>query len=119
MNPVPATWPGTEGELLSAAAFQDELRRITRFRLYPPAGDALLAVVRRIEQNSAHSQSRLLARILAAVTYETGEFRRAEVAALDSATLALVINIMDGYAAGTTTRDDLVRATAAAEAACP
>jgi len=36
--------------------------------------------VKKIEQNPAFSQSRLLTRVLAALTYEMGEFRRAEIA---------------------------------------
>lgn len=104
-------------ELLSAVRFQEELRRVTRFRVHPPVGDPLDAVVKRIEQNPAYSQSRLLTRILAALTYELGEFRRAEVAAFDSETLAMVISLMDAHAAGTSTREDWVRAVDAARAA--
>lgn len=104
-------------ELLSAVRFQEELRRVTRYR--PPllVGDPLDAAVRKIEQNPAYAQSRLLTRMLAALTYQQGEFRRAEVAAFDSDTLAMVITLMDAYAAGTSTREDWVRAVDAAQAA--
>ena len=104
-------------ELLSAARFQEELRRVTRFRAHPPVGDALDATLRRIEQNPAYAQSRLLARVLAALTYETGEFRRAEIAAFDSETLAIVIGLLDAHAGGTSTREEWVRAADAALAA--
>src|SRR5690349_5105817 len=104
-------------ELLSLPRFLEELRRVARFRRDPPVGDPLDAAVRRIENNPAFAQSRLLSRILAALTYQQGEFRRAEVAALDSATLSIVIALMDMHAAGTSTRENWVRAADAANAA--
>ena len=104
-------------ELLSAARFQEELRRVARFRSRLPVGDALAAAVRRIEQDPAFTQSRLLTRILAALIYEEGEFRRAEIAALDANTLALVISLMDAHAAGTSTHEEWICAVDAARAA--
>jgi hypothetical protein len=56
-------------------------------------------------------------RLTAALTYQQGEFRRAEVAALDSETLAMVITLMDAHAAGTSPREEWVRAVDAANAA--
>ena len=106
---------GTES--LSAIRFQEELRRVVRYRTSPPIGDPLEAAVRRITQNPAFTQSRLLARVLRALTYQEGEFRRAEVAALDSDTLAMVIMLMDRQAAGTTTREEWVCAVELARAA--
>ncbi len=104
-------------ELMSAARFQEELRCAARFRPRVLIGDPLGAVVRKIAQNPAFTQSRLLARILSALTYQQGEFRRAEIAALDSDTLAMVITLMDAYAAGTSTREDWICAVDAARAA--
>ena len=105
-------------ELLSPVRFQEELRRVARFfRSRLPVGDPLEATVRKIEQNPAFAQSRLLTRILAALTYQQGEFRRAEISALDAETLAMVITLMDVHAAGTSTREDWVRAADAAKAA--
>lgn len=105
-------------ELLTAVRFQEELRRVARFfRSRLPVGDPLEATVRKIEQNPAFTQSRLLTRILAALTYQQGEFRRAEISALDADTLAMVVTLMDVHAAGTTTREDWVRAADAAKAA--
>jgi hypothetical protein len=105
-------------ELLSGAGFQEELRRVARFfRSRPPVGDPLEATVRKIEQNPAFTQSRLLTRILAALAYQQGEFRRAEISALDADTLAMVVTLMDVHAAGTSTREDWVRAADAAKAA--
>ena len=104
-------------ELLSIPRFLEELRRVARYGRALPVGDPLAAVVRRIENSPALTQSRLLARILGALTYQQGEFRRAEVAALDSETLAMVITLIDVHAAGTSTREDWVRAVDAANAA--
>jgi histidine ammonia-lyase len=104
-------------ELLSVPRFLEELRRVARYGRPLPVGDPLAAAVRRIENSPTLAQSRLLARILTALTYQQGEFRRAEVAALDSETLAMVITLMDAHAAGTSTREDWVRAVDAARAA--
>ena len=104
-------------ELLSPPRFLEELRRVARYGRALPVGDPLAAAVRRIENSPALTQSRLLTRILAALAFQQGEFRRAEVAALDSETLAMVITLMDVHAAGTSTREDWVRAADAARAA--
>jgi hypothetical protein len=104
-------------EFLSIPRFFEELRRVTHFRRDAPIGDPLDAAVRRIESNPAFAQSRLLTRILAALTFDEGKFRLAEVAALDAATLSIVITLMDAHAAGTLAREDWVRATGAAKAA--
>ncbi len=104
-------------ELLSVPLFLEELRRVARYGRALPVGDPLAAAVRRIENGPAFTQSRLLTRILAALTYQQGEFRRAEVAAFDSETLAMVITLMDVHAAGTSTREDWVRAVDSAKAA--
>jgi len=104
-------------ELLSAARFQEELRRVARFRSRIQVGDPLDAAVRKITQNPAFTQSRLLARILAALTYQEGEFRRAEIAAFDSDTLNMVITLMDAHAAGTSAREEWIGAVDAVKAA--
>jgi hypothetical protein len=104
-------------ELLSATRFQEALRGIARYRSQVPVGDPLDVAVRKITDNPAFTQSRLLARMLVALTYQEGEFRRAELATFDSDTLAMVITLMDVHAAGTTSRERWVRATDAAKAA--
>ena len=104
-------------ELLSASRFLEELRGVARYGRALPVGDPLAAAVRRIENGPVLAQSRLLARILTALTYQQGEFRRAEVAALDSETHSMVITLMDAHAAGTLTREDWERAVNAARAA--
>jgi hypothetical protein len=104
-------------ESLSIPRFLEELRRVPRDGRAQPIGDPLAAAVRRIENSPAFAQSRLLIRILAALTYQQGEFRRAEVAALDSETLAMVITLMDVRAAGTSPQKDWVHAVDAARVA--
>ena len=104
-------------ELLSAARFQEELRSVTRYRSSRPIGDPLEAAIKKITDNPAFTQSRLLARVLVALAYEEGEFRRAELATFDSDTLAMVIILMDAHADGTVPRGDWVRAADAVKAA--
>ena len=104
-------------ERMTAVQFQEALRHAGRFRSRSLVGDPLAAAVKRIEQNPTFSQSRLLARMLSALAYGSGEFRQAEVAAFDSETLAMVIGLMDAHAAGTPTREDWARAVDAATAA--
>ena len=104
-------------ELLSAARFQEELRRIARYRRAPPIGNPLDAAVRRITQNPAFTQSRLLAKLVVALSDGEGEFRRAELATFDSDTLAMVIALMDALAADAFPREEWICAAAAARAA--
>ena len=105
-------------ELMPIIGFQDVLRRSAQFfRPRVPAGDPLAETVKQIEQNPAYAQSRLLTRILAALTYQEGEFRRAEASSLDSETLFLVIKLMDACAAGAHAREEWIRAVDAARAA--
>ena len=98
------------GDAMSPLQFQDELRRVARHDHRPRVDDALALAVQRVVANPALSQSRLLSRMLTALTYERGEFRRAEASAFDTATLALVISLMDVACAGTTGRDDWIKA---------
>ena len=104
-------------EVLSAARFQEELRGVPRYRSRIPVGDPLQVAVKKIADNPAFTQSRLLARMLVALTYQEGEFRRAELATFDSDTHAMVIALMDVHAAGTCSREEWIRATEAARAA--
>jgi hypothetical protein len=104
-------------EMLSAAQYQEALRHVVRFRAQAPVGDPLASAVRLIQQGPAFAQSRLLTRILVALTYQQGEFRRAEVAALDAGTYATVIALMDAFGSGTRTREAWEGAVTAARAA--
>lgn len=106
------------GDLMSSAQFQEELRRVARYDACPPLANPLADAVQRVRENPAFTQSRLLGRMLTALTYDRGEFRRAEASALDTQTRALVIALMDAAHAGTTSRDQWVNAVAACDAAC-
>ena len=108
---------GANGDVMSALQFQKELRHVARYDHRPPVQNALAVAVQRIVENPALSQSRLLSRILTALTYDRGEFRRAEASAFDTVTLGIVISLMDVARAGTTDRDDWVNAVTACDAA--
>ena len=104
-------------EILTAAQFQEELRRVARLDARSVAENPLAAAVLQIQTNPTFTQSRLLMRILDALTYARGEFRRAELAALDTATLRVVIALMDSLQAGTIARPKLEEAVTAAHRA--
>lgn len=104
-------------ELLSPAQFQEELRHVPRYRQHPAIADPLASALARIEANPAFAQSRLLTRILVALTYQEGAFRRAEVGALDAETFAMVITLMDAYGSKAGPRAAWEEAVASARAA--
>jgi hypothetical protein len=104
-------------EILSVARFQDELRLGVQALIPPAPASALAEVVKSIELNPAFAQSRVLTRVLAALLTQVGEFRRAEVFALDTQMRALVIVLMDAFAAGIPGRDEWQRAADSANAA--
>lgn len=104
-------------ELLNPAQFQEELRHVLRFREHPVIADPLASALKRIEANPAFAQSRLLTRILVALTYQEGAFRRAEIGALDAETFAMVITLMDAFASGASPRAAWEEAVASARAA--
>ncbi len=104
-------------ELLSPAQFQEELRHVLRFREHPAIADPLASALERIEKNPAFAQSRLLTRILVALTYQEGAFRRAEIGALDAETFAMVITLMDAFASGASPHAAWEEAVASARAA--
>jgi len=104
-------------EILSVVRFREELRQGVQALAPPAISSALAEVVKSIELNPAFAQSRLLARVLSALISQAGEFRRAEVFAFDSKTRALVIALMDAFAAGIPGRDEWQRAVDSANAA--
>ena len=104
-------------EQLSAAQFQEALRQVPRYRERPAIADPLASAVTRIELNPAFAQSRLLTRILVALTYQEGEFRRAEIGALDAETFAMVITLMDAFVSGASPRAAWEQAVVSARAA--
>ena len=109
--------PGHSSEQLSNSEFFDALRQVVGFRTYSAVEDPLALIVGRIAKQPAVYESRLLLRILVAMVHARGEFRRAELAALDAPTLAMVIGLMDLRSAGTRPDRDWTEAVAAAEAA--
>lgn len=104
-------------DAMSAVEFQEELRRAGRHDIRVLLEHPLDRAVQKVRENPAFTQSRLVSRMLIALTYQRGEFRRAEASALDTATLGLVIALMDAAEAGTTPRHEWIEAVAACEAA--
>jgi hypothetical protein len=104
-------------ERLTAAQYQEALREAVRFRPEAPVGDPLAVALKRIEENPAFSQSRLLTRLLVALTYDEGEFRRAEIAGLDATTYALSIGLMDAFGKASCPLADWQKAVETARAA--
>jgi hypothetical protein len=104
-------------EVLTIDRFLGELRRAARPRAGPAIAQPLEAAVKKVEANPAFTQSRLLTRTLNALTYQRGEFRRADVSGFDSETLALVIALMDAHVAGTWSRERWISAAEQALAA--
>lgn len=105
------------GDVLTALQFQEELKRIARFEPVREVENPIDDAVRKIKANPALSQSRILGRFLSALASGEGEFRRAEASALDSATLRLVVALMNVEQAGTRTRREWMDAAGAADAA--
>jgi len=103
-------------DVLAAPEFFSLVRRAIGFRAQPPIPDPLSTAVSQISSNPAFAQSRLLKRILVAIV-SGGEFRRAEAAALDASSCALVIALLDLRNTGGQNRQLWVDAVAAADAA--
>ena len=104
-------------DVLSVIEFEEEVQRIARFTVHPPVQNPLTDAVQKIRDNPWFAQSRLLSRIVSALTHESGEFRRAEASGLDSATLGLVVGLMTMAHAGTTSRDCWLKAASDCDAA--
>lgn len=113
----PSRSRGASNDPLSVADFQQELRRGVQALAPMAFPDALGDVVKSIERNPAFPQSRLLARLLSALITQAGEFRSAEVFAFDTKTRALVVALLDAFAAGIPGRDEWQRAVDSANAA--
>lgn len=103
---------------MSLPQFESELRRVARFGSVAPIADPLAAAVQFITTNPARGASRLLGRLLRALSEHAGQFRRAEVCALDAGTLHVAVALMDAAQLGTDDRDwrDAVAAADAANA---
>ena len=109
--------PEIKTEVLTAVQFEEELRRVARLDARCGTENPLGAAVLQIQTNPTFTQSRLLTRILDALTYARGEFRRAELATLDTATRGLVIALMNASCSGTITRAKWEEAVSAAHQA--
>jgi len=80
----------TTADDLSLAQFEQELSRFAHSRKSEPKDDALGHVIGLVKENPSHARSRLLARILSALSGMQASFRPAEVGSLDSSTIGLV-----------------------------
>lgn len=105
-------------ELLSGEQFVARLRQSVQFRPRHGPGDTLGEAVEQIVRNPAFVQSRLLQRILVALTFGTGDFRVAEVSALDAPTAVLVMALAELRVAGERPESDWTDASATTAAAC-
>jgi hypothetical protein len=115
-DPVSLTL-GSVKDVMAFEEFQVELRRNARFESREPLRDALDVAVQNIRDNPAFAQSRLLGRVVRALTNGSGEFRRAEASAFDAPTLRLVVALMNAAVDGSHTRAEWLRAAAATESA--
>lgn len=106
-------------EICSAPEFFTLVRESLRFRSQVQTLDPLAVAVNQVTLNPHFAQSRLLMRILCALPAMTGEFRRAEVAALDSGTLALVVDLIDLHLGATRSAPEWSQAIEAARRASP
>lgn len=80
--------------------FEEELRRLARFTSKAALEDPLAAIVAKIVQNPAYTESRLLTRLLNALSDQKGEFRLAEAAVFGTATLGLIVRLLDSRGTG-------------------
>ncbi len=103
--------------VFSGAEFLTLLRQTVGVHGRAAVGDPLSLVVAQIRENSAFARSRLLLRLLGTLATGEGEFRRAEVATLDSAGLALVLALADARASGDLSPDACTQAIALAQTA--
>jgi hypothetical protein len=105
-------------DVMSLEEFQKELRRNARFQPDEPTRDILDTAVRSIADNPSFASSRLLRRVVRALSSGNGEFRRAEASAFDAPMLRLVVGLLNAARGDTHTRAEWLRAAAAADLAC-
>jgi hypothetical protein len=91
MQAYSRTGSGAQPDRLSMQEFNEELRRGLDSGVATAVVDPLTAAVTQIQAHPHQLQSLLLARILSALTFGVGHFRRAEVFGLDRATRVLVV----------------------------
>ena len=102
---------------MSLPQFEEELRRVARFRRDVPIADPLGAALKLISDSPAAQESRLVGKLIRALSEHAGEFRRAEISAFGSGALAVVVALMDAAHGGTQTDRQWLDAAAAADAA--
>ena len=105
-------------EVMSLPEFEGVVRRNARFDSTKPLGNALAAAIQSITENPAFAQSRLLNRLLHALTHDKGEFRRAEASVFDAPTLRLAVALMDAAGSRTNSHEEWLAAVAETDAAC-
>lgn len=102
---------------MSLAQFEQELHRVARLGTVVPVSDPLVAALKLISDSPARYASRLLGRLLRALSEQAGEFRRPEISAFDSAGLSVAVALIDTAHAGTKTDRQWLDAVSAADAA--
>ena len=105
-----------EFDCLSLDQFESELQRFTHSRPVIAVEEPLQRALKLIEENPALGRSRLLVRILFALSGRHAEFRYAEVASLDSATISLVMQLMQARRSGATAEKEWLQAAEKANA---
>jgi hypothetical protein len=104
-------------DIITLEQFEEQVRHAARFDAGAPTENPLAAAVQKIRDNPALMPSRLLGRMLHALTYHAGEFRRADVSALDPAALRIMIALMNAARSNTNSRGDWISAVNDADAA--
>ncbi|MBI1396306.1 MAG: hypothetical protein GC151_10040 [Betaproteobacteria bacterium] len=87
-------------DALTLDEFERELLQFTQRRPFVPVANPLEHVVRLIATGPALPGSRLLLRVLVALAARRGEFRYAEVGALDSEAISTVVQLMQSRRTG-------------------
>ncbi len=93
-------------EQQSFMSFQDALRHLTRFMTGTALENPLDVAAKRIESNPAFAQSRLLTRLLAAMSIQRGEFRLEEISVFDKDTLSVIVALLNTHDTGAATPAD-------------
>lgn len=101
-------------DALTVDQFEAELLRFTHSRPFTPVPDPLEHVLKRVEASPASPGSRLLARLLAALAGQSGCFRYAEVGALDTESIANVVQLMRARRTGVPAAEAWLRAASRA-----
>ena len=109
---------GARPDSLAMTDFGKELRYGLTAEMIAGIENPLSAAVAQIEKHPEHLQSLLLARIVSALTFGVGQFRRAEVFGLDRPTRALAVALMNVRAADSVPVAMWESAVDAAGAAC-